>query len=121
MPRKPYIARPSYSHATGEIRKGVKPVLTEARYMHKVRYWARVQTLLRYWLETQGSGAQARIAADLGLTDSQIHRFSCPVCEHDQEPSFSVGMAILCYITEHLFHGRDGIVAPPKKSHKKRK
>lgn len=108
--KKPYIPRPSYSHATGDIRKGNRAGMSEARLLAKQRYWQRVQALLRYWLETEGRGAQARIAADLGMTDSQIHRFACPVCEHDQEPSFSIGMSILCYITEHLFRGRDGTI-----------
>lgn len=103
MPKKSYIPRPSYSHATGEIRKGNKPVYTEARMVHHGRYWARVQTLLRYYLEIRGHGAQSEIALALGMTDSQIHRYSCPVCEHDQEPRFSTGMAILCYITESLY------------------
>lgn len=121
MPRKPYIPHPSYSHFTGEVRKGNRQGMSEARLLAKQRYWMRVQTLLRYWLETEGTGAQSRIARDLGMTDSQIHRFSCTVCEHDQEPTFSVGMSILCYITEHLFHGRDGmfhVEQKPKKKHK---
>jgi hypothetical protein len=38
------------------------------------------------------------MADALGLESSQIHRYSCDVCEHDQEPSFSVGLAILLYL-----------------------
>lgn len=121
MPRKPYIPKPSYSHATGQVRKGNKAAVSEARLLHKQRYWMRVQTLLRYWLETEGAGAQSRIAHDLGMTDSQIHRFACSACEHDQEPTFSVGMSILCYITEHLFRGRDGKITTPAKPKCKKK
>lgn len=75
---------------------------TAARYNLKETVWTKVKTMLQLFLETYGEGAQTEIANAVGVHSSQIHRFSCPRCEHNQEPSFSVGMAILYFLAERM-------------------
>lgn len=84
---------------TGHRRKG-KCNITHTRLYLRDHLWASARFRLRVFLKAR-SGEQSRMARVLGISDSQIHRYSCPRCEHDQEPSFSIGVAILLYIATH--------------------
>lgn len=64
-----------------------------------MQFWDNVQRLALAHIEASPSGEASRIARALGITPSQVHRFTCPICEHDQEPTFSVGFALLMYLT----------------------
>lgn len=80
-----------------KVFKGTKIIATESRLAKKAQFWLPVKLALQQFVQTKGN--QAKIANALGIDDSQIHRWSCPVCEHDQEPSFSLGVALLLYLT----------------------
>lgn len=81
----------------GKRRKPNTFTHTEARYRWMKKFWEPVKSKLRLYLQAN-PGAQTRMARAIGISDSQLHRYSCPVCEHDQEASFSIGMAIVLYI-----------------------
>ena len=83
---------------SGRPRKG-KVTITEARLRLRANGWERVKSLLRTHLQSCPKGEQHRMAEEIGIADSQLHRFACEACNHDQEPSFSVGIAILLYIS----------------------
>lgn len=78
-----------------------KATITESRLHWRTLTWDKVKLLLQHHLKISPKGEQLNMARALGIESSQIHRYSCPVCEHDQEPSFSVGMAIFAYIIAH--------------------
>lgn len=48
-------------------------------------------------------GEMSRMAHAIGVNQSQIHKWTCPVCEHNQKPSFVVGMALMAYIGWHSY------------------
>jgi hypothetical protein len=73
---------------------------TSKRHYFRGIFWGYVKAALRNYLKGPNAqpGRQSEMARALGLQPSQLHRFSCPRCEHDQEPTFSVGMAVLAYL-----------------------
>lgn len=66
------------------------------RYNHRNQFWIPLRDALR--IATNTRGAQKLLANRLGIPPSQIHRYTCQNCEHDQEPTFSIGMAIFAYL-----------------------
>lgn len=71
---------------------------TEQRWNIRQLTWEPVKQLIRHYLESAPQGAAMRMAEAIGCQPSQIHRFSCPICEHDQESFFSTAFAIIAYI-----------------------
>lgn len=80
--------------------------ITPQRQRLRSTLWRRVALAARYFIEFGPPGAASRMAEAIGIQPSQIHRFTCPECEHDQEPTFSVGMAILLYLSQHRILNR---------------
>lgn len=77
--------------------KNAKATHTLARYQANRAIWRPLQLKLRAYLKG-ADGRQHNMARALGLNDSQLHRFACGDCEHDQEPSFSIGIQIALYL-----------------------
>lgn len=79
--------------------KGISPKnnrnISERRLALREMYWEPIKRKLQKACKQRGEAK--RIARFLGVHSSQIHRFECPVCEHNQEPAFSTGMGILLY------------------------
>lgn len=78
--------------------KRMKRHLKEGRYTMRVMFWEKVKVLLQEFLKKEGRGGHRLIARELGLDSTDIHRFICPDCEHYVEPTFSVGMGIMCFL-----------------------
>ncbi len=75
-----------------------KRQITPEREKLRKAFWRPVMLAARYFIEAGPQGTASRMAQAIGVQPSQIHRFTCPDCEHDQEPTFSIGMAILLYL-----------------------
>lgn len=99
-PRKPRQAAARHSGHTikGSPHKLVKATHTARRYELRETLWKAVSRAARKYIEEGGTGTARLLAQTLGVSDSQIHRFTCPVCEHDQEPTFSIAMGILLHL-----------------------
>lgn len=82
----------------GKRQKLTKATITAKRLLFREAAWGQIKVQLRVFLAKGGHGTAFRMSEALGVSPSQIHRWTCPVCEHDTEPSFSVGMAILLYM-----------------------
>lgn len=67
--------------------------VTEARRTLREKHWEPIKNRLRRFLVAGGAGTQSAIARRLGCEASQVHRYTCPVCEHDAEPTYSTGKA----------------------------
>lgn len=93
---------------------------TPARLANSVKYWEPIKLRIRDFLERGGKGAAAFMARKLGVDNSQIHRWSCAKCEHDAEPVYSTGIAILLFLNEyeHLRNIKEEI-GPRKPTHRK--
>lgn len=85
----------------GRTIQSKKAAFTERRWQLREQLWKRVALAARYHILFGPKGAAMRMAEAIGTQPSQIHRFTCPECEHDQESSFSVGMAIMLYLTSY--------------------
>lgn len=81
----------------GKPRKG-KATITERRLFLRTLTWKLLQQELQAYLKNAPKGAAARMARTIGIQPSQIHRYTCPVCEHEQEPVFSIGVALALYL-----------------------
>jgi hypothetical protein len=100
-PRNKGIGIGKYAH-NAQVRTGRKKAnITEQRLVYRNALWSELRRLLRRYLHAAPSN-QRKMARALGLQDSQLHRYSCPVCEHEQEPSFSLGIAMLLYLQQNL-------------------
>lgn len=75
-----------------------KATFTERRWNIRQLTWEPVKQLIRRYLESAPQGAAMRMAEAIGCQPSQIHRFTCPICEHDQESMFSTAFAMIAYI-----------------------
>lgn len=84
----------------GAKRQG-RVTITEQALAIRDDAWGPVREALREHLRRAGKGAASTLAHTLGVAPSQVHRWTCPVCEHDQEPKFSMGIAILSYISQY--------------------
>lgn len=63
------------------------------------KYWEPIrQRLLAYFQAAHGN--KRRMAKATGIADSQLHTYTCPICEHNTEPSYSIAMVCLAYIEE---------------------
>lgn len=60
--------------------------------------WKALRLRLRQHLKFSLSGEKSKIARFLGVHPSQVHRWTCAVCEHDTEPPYSLGKAIESYL-----------------------
>lgn len=60
----------------------------------RIKLWEPVRNKLRIFLKRGGKGTASAIAFKLDVHPSHIHRYSCPVCEHDTEPQYSLGIAL---------------------------
>lgn len=83
---------------TGNRRKGYVTA-TEGRIKLRETFWMPLREQLREHFQIHG--AKHRMAQVLGISDAMLHQYSCPVCEHDTEASFSVGMGIMLYLAQH--------------------
>lgn len=81
----------------GKQRKG-KGTISAQRLMFRNLFWIPLRDQLREWYKIKGNGIE--IARIVGISPSQVHRYTCPVCEHDQEPPFSTAMAIMVALTK---------------------
>src|SRR5438552_2790597 len=81
----------------GALRQGKAIGTMRAKWL-RGQIWLPVRNLLRVHISRTPFGSMKRLASHLGLHQAQIHRFICPKCEHNQEPSFSTGLAILLYL-----------------------
>lgn len=83
------------------IRKG-KTVITPRRAHLRRLAWEKLRSTLREHLRMCARlniiHEQARIARVLGTSQSQIHRWNCRKCEHNQEPGFTMGIALAIYL-----------------------
>lgn len=77
----------------GKDRRG-KTVASLRRYEFRQMFWIPLRDELRLWCAVPNM--KSNIARMVGVSPSQIHRYTCPKCEHDQEPPFSTAMAIMC-------------------------
>lgn len=80
----------------GAPRKG-KATHTARRYQFTIYFWRNLRKRLRHHCKL-AKGNATRLALAIGSSPPQVHRWQCDSCEHDQEPSFSVGMALLLYL-----------------------
>lgn len=98
----PYIANLQKQRVKGGKIKVVRQIrktgCTQQRWNMREMGWAKVRLALQKHLEGKPHGEMARIARYVGVANSQIHRWSCPVCEHNQEPSFTLGLAVMFYL-----------------------
>lgn len=85
----------------GKIRRG-KLVYTTRRLELRNRHWIPLRDAMRVYCE-HDTKRQVELAKYLGVDRTTIHRYICSSCEHDQEPSFSVGLAIAGYLRYHKF------------------
>lgn len=83
-------------------KKPLKVHCTAHRLYLRTLTWDKVQELARQVINTSPPGEMSRMARELGITDSQIHRYTCESCEHDQEPLFTIGFALLAYCLKRL-------------------
>lgn len=83
----------------GKLRKG-KATITERRLELRNLTWKLLQKELQIYLKQSPRGAAAKMAKAIGIQNSQIHRYTCPVCEHEQEPVFSIGVALALYLAK---------------------
>lgn len=79
---------------------------TPARKELKVKHWHPLKERIRSYLAEAGSAAAIRLANHLGCHPSQIHRYTCPVCEHGAEPTYSTAIAIIAYLDQWEFLGK---------------
>lgn len=79
-------------------RKG-KANITAKRYQLRQIAWNKLKLAMQIHLATSPKGEAKRMARACGINASQIHRFTCPKCEHDQEPAFTVGFTLFLYLT----------------------
>lgn len=104
---------PKTTTKSNKPRKG-KANITHARYILRKRFWIPVKTLLQAHLAQSPKGEAKRMARACGINASQIHRFTCPKCEHDQEPCFTIGAALLLYMGCQLAYPVIEIPKPTK-------
>lgn len=86
----------------GSKRKG-KATHTAERMRWSIYFWRKLRRRLKHHLDREPKGEATRIAQAIGTSDAQIHRWHSPCkCDHQQEPSFSIGMALLLYLESYL-------------------
>lgn len=86
----------------GKPRKvNARPLYTQSRWALRQITWEPVKRALQRHFLSSPTGEMSRMAECLGLQPSQLHRFSCNECEHNQEPGFVIGMSILMYLVHY--------------------
>lgn len=61
-------------------------------------YLQPLRIRLQIHIATHPKGETTRIAQYIGVRSSQVHRWTCPKCEHDAEMPYSLGMALNQYL-----------------------
>lgn len=85
----------------GQVRRAkqkVKVVVTPNRQALINHFWRPLAMRLREYVTTTKGGTK-HAAEFIGTHAAQIHRWTCPVCEHDQEPSYSLGKAVEIFLS----------------------
>lgn len=77
-----------------------KANITQRRYFFRFMVWRRLQWRLRKHILSHPRGEARTMSRALGVSQSQVHRWVCEKCNHDQEPSFSTGFAIALYLAQ---------------------
>lgn len=75
-----------------------KRIYSNARWMAREIFWKPIKLALQNYIKSHGPNSASRIAHAIGVNASQIHRFSCPICEHNQIPDFPTGMALALFL-----------------------
>lgn len=86
-----------HTEPNSHVKNSQKPEhrrMIQSRKDRREQHWYPLRDRLRRYLELAGHGAQKFLADRLGVNSSQIHRFSCPKCEHDAEPTYALGVAM---------------------------
>lgn len=91
------VINPLTTTKRNEPRKG-KVTIRAGRLKLREQIWVPLREDLRDYLRMMPKGEQNRMARALDISPSQIHRYVCPDCEHDQEPVFTIGVAIALYL-----------------------
>lgn len=81
----------------------IKNFIHERKLDLRVMTWDKVKVFLQKHLAEAPAGEASRIARELGITSSQVHRMACPKCEHNQEPLFTIGFSLLAYLCQYRF------------------
>ena len=111
---------PTTTTKSNKPRKG-KANITHRRLYLRTVAWNPLKKALQEHLKNQPKQGEAkRIARALGINASQVHRFTCPKCEHDQEPTFSIGFALAIYLAREKLQPVYEIPKPKKPKHKKK-
>ena len=97
------MSRPNYKLTkTGKKRKGAA-TCTAGRYASRQLIWIPLKKRLQEHLKNSPKGEASSMARTLDIDPAMIHYYSCPVCEHDTEPNFTVGMLILMYLADYKY------------------
>lgn len=96
----------------------MKERITPQRQQWRNQYWHTLRQKLREHLAAFPKGEAVRLAKHLNIATSHIHRWSCPKCEHNAEPKYSLACALAAYLTsppltpdESLLMTRNGKVS----------
>ena len=81
-----------------------KANITERRLQLRVLAWEPLRQHLRAHIKASPFGEAKRMARACGIAASQIHRFTCDDCNHDQEPSFTIGITLALYLAQARMH-----------------
>jgi hypothetical protein len=88
-----------------QLRKKDHATATESRMRYRDSFWIPLRKLLQVHFETK-QGQMREMSKATGIADAMLHQYSCPDCEHDTEPSFSVGMVMLLYLMSLEFKNK---------------
>lgn len=80
---------------TRQKRKGAVTA-THQRLKYRDAFWNPLKQMLLEHFKIHG--AKRRMSATTGIADSQLHVYTCPECEHDVEPCFSIGISLMLYL-----------------------
>lgn len=93
----PHIPDPRTHTKNNQPRKGKRKSISERRFLLRQALWIPLRDALRHECKSH-RGFAKRIANAIGVPPSQIHRYICEGCEHDQEPNFTIGESIKLYL-----------------------
>lgn len=83
----------------GKRRKNTTVVATATRLAYREMFWEPLRKRLLTHFETYG--AKYEMTKATGISSAQLHCYTCPDCQHNTEPSFSLAMAIWTYLNVH--------------------
>lgn len=88
-------------------------LLNQATKDRKADVWHPLKKRMQTYLEKAGASAAIRLARALGCHSSQVHRWTCPVCEHDAEPTYSTGIKIIEFLDAWDKNGQPKAIPSP--------